>query len=542
MFIFFLCILVTQSEALQIVGGTVLTGDGGRPAGRTVVIWRADNFSDNKTVVANSVGQYAINCGSPGGFKNPCVHGDTVWGRVVFNGTYSSLSKSVVINNLDGSPTSDVLNHTLKIARQPKTRIIFPLNGTYDFIFSATINATLKNNSVFSTVNVTYTFINGTGNYTGGGVPGFGYLAPRDGGRPQTGTHNWTVVYNASKLKPMNYTLCVAGFNEFWQKNVTCIRVGTTNFSADFEIKDSYIRYTPTTVVENSVLTLNVTVKNLKPSFAKNVQIQFWNSSYKNRLYTNGTLLGTKTINLSGNSQVQVFYNYSPKNIGRRSIYAVADPPIASGGWYPERNETNNLGYINITVPLFHYVVGNLSGRLMLSDQNNFTIIAWNASGTNSSNLYFTCLLCSINFNSLLALGRNKTTSNYEFRQFQYFDSAINATPFNDSINRTFTKAGNPRSTTSFYVFGTQITNVPIVNSTNNTNFVTGILWDTSDSSDNSYDASTKEDIVFITAVNERKRGKYGVYDFEIRIPALMRRYKTSPTANYPVVVYTEIR
>jgi len=45
--------------------------------------------------------------------------------------------------------------------------------------------------------------------------------------------------------------------------------------------------------------------------------------------------------------------------------------------------------------------------------------------------------------------------------------------------------------------------NVPIVNSTINRNFVSGILWDSSDSVDEEFNSTEGEDIVFITKVNK---------------------------------------
>jgi hypothetical protein len=65
-----------------------------------------------------------------------------------------------------------------------------------------------------------------------------------------------------------------------------------------------------------------------------------------------------------------------------------------------------------------------------------------------------------------------------------------------------------------------------VVPSTEYEDFVTGILWDTSQDTGNlRYDSADKEVIVFITELNHAKQGKYGVYDFEIRVPATLREY-----------------
>jgi len=81
---------------------------------------------------------------------------------------------------------------------------------------------------------------------------------------------------------------------------------------------------------------------------------------------------------------------------------------------------------------------------------------------------------------------------------------------------------------------------VPVVNSTNTSSFKTGILWDLAD--DNSgnlqFDTTDAEDLVFVTNINVSTQGKYGVYDYEIRIPAELRSYKGFEDK---VVFYTEI-
>ena len=83
---------------------------------------------------------------------------------------------------------------------------------------------------------------------------------------------------------------------------------------------------------------------------------------------------------------------------------------------------------------------------------------------------------------------------------------------------------------------------MPTAESTNSTTFVTGILWDSSDDTNNNYqfDNTSKEDIVFVTRVNQSKTGMYGTYDYELRVPANLKNYKGPDTQT--VVFYTEIK
>ena len=77
--------------------------------------------------------------------------------------------------------------------------------------------------------------------------------------------------------------------------------------------------------------------------------------------------------------------------------------------------------------------------------------------------------------------------------------------------------------------------NVPIVNSTNTSDFVTGILWDYSDGN-SEYNGT--QDLILITRINENKTGEFGTYDYEIKIPAPLRSYVSGTNT---VTFYTEI-
>jgi hypothetical protein len=76
------------------------------------------------------------------------------------------------------------------------------------------------------------------------------------------------------------------------------------------------------------------------------------------------------------------------------------------------------------------------------------------------------------------------------------------------------------------------VTNVPEAKSTNNTNFYTGILWDTSDTAPSYYSynstPSLRADVVFVTQLNYNKLGSYGNYDYELSVPAFLRNYKNN--------------
>ena len=87
-------------------------------------------------------------------------------------------------------------------------------------------------------------------------------------------------------------------------------------------------------------------------------------------------------------------------------------------------------------------------------------------------------------------------------------------------------------------MYGVNISNVSVVNSTNSSNFQTGILWDASDSVNGNY--SGTEDVIFISDVQKQLQGEFGIYDYEIKIPSRLREYN-SPNNLNTITLYYEL-
>ncbi|MBD3164322.1 hypothetical protein GF323_03915 [Candidatus Woesearchaeota archaeon] len=197
----------------------------------------------------------------------------------------------------------------------------------------------------------------------------------------------------------------------------------------------------------------------------------------------------------------------------------------------------------SFNIAIWHTFVGNLSGSLQLADEAGSSLVRWNVENVSGSNIYIADSDSSINFNSLAALGRNLSNAS-TINDFEELDDFLATGNYTDSINSTYTFSGNVKKEYNFTVFGKTIYYVPIVNSTNNSNFFTGILWDSSDDTNNGgeegeYEKTAKEDIVFITEASKGELGKYGVYDYEIKIPAKLREYVSAGSS---VSLYGEIR
>jgi len=137
---------------------------------------------------------------------------------------------------------------------------------------------------------------------------------------------------------------------------------------------------------------------------------------------------------------------------------------------------------------------------------------------------------------NLTALGKN-ITGGGAIEDIEELDTAMNMTNLSDSLNRTY--GPNGLTNNSFVVFSVNLTNVPIANSTNNSNFTTGILWDQTDENLGEFNAT--QDVVFVANINRNLTGTFGIYDFELRIPARLREYLT-PNDDNRVTFYLELK
>jgi len=185
-------------------------------------------------------------------------------------------------------------------------------------------------------------------------------------------------------------------------------------------------------------------------------------------------------------------------------------------------------GLFNISA--WHTTYGNISGSLGLGTSNSTTLLTWVVTNVSGSNVFVADTESSVTFDELKALSRT-TGDSYVGDDFEELDAVLGYTNFSDSINRTYTAGGNPKMTTTFTIYNVPITNVPVINSTNSSRFLSGIMWDTSDDigGDGEYDSSDNEDVVFVTYVNNSgSQGLYGIYDYELVFPSFLKRFNTS--------------
>lgn len=521
----------SASAAFYIFGFVRNATDGEDANGYTVMIWKTSaGRSDNLTDIIGPGGLYneepnyfVLDCEA---LADPCNIGDNFSVEIMEENNYSAGPVSLIVN---GPGLVQAPNMTLTLNKAPYVKINRPLNGTNNSD-TVRINATAYNTTAFPMDKVIYKIGNATGNYSGTKVlNSFSYMA-------RIGT---TIYYNASFNASMFsrgwYTLFVVGNNTKGMSNTSQIQIylNTSIDKPDLEITSANIQVTTINPYEAQNITITATVKNIGTANAVNVKVQFFEGNYS----LNRQIGVNHTVNINKGANASVVEYWVAKQ-GTTHLYVVVDPPIGTGT-IVELLETNNFAFKEVVVYGYHTLYGNVSGNLTLEDSSGSALKKWLVSDALGSNIYVAATGSVIDFSALKALSRN-TTSGYVSNDFVDVDFLLNTTNLTDSVNRTYTFNGNPKWRVNFSVNGIAVLDVPVVNSTNTSNFLTGIMWDTSDSvGDGQYDITDKEDLIFATKVNPNAQGKYGLYDYEIAVLANLRKYK-SP--GQTVDLYLEIR
>jgi large repetitive protein len=293
----------------------------------------------------------------------------------------------------------------------------------------------------------------------------------------------------------------------------------------DFSINSSDIVINETSPKENQSVVINATIHNLAGADIENITVSIYNGDPD----TGGTKIGGDIfINLSKFNQTTISQNWIAQ-IGASQIFVLVDPPLATNGSFKELNESNNKAGQSFNVGSWQFFYGDVLAfsDAVLANSNSSKLISWAGDGFDKGNVYVTDYDSYVSWASLQAIGKTKsnTTSSSDFAEI---DSALNSSSYADSVYSVYTNSGTPKEKLSLLSFGKIIQDVPVVNSTNNSNFVTGILWDMSDDvAGGEFDSSDKEDLVFAALINKSVLGTYGTYDYEIRVPAKLRAYKS---------------
>lgn len=314
-------------------------------------------------------------------------------------------------------------------------------------------------------------------------------------------------------------------------ENQTSTSITSHSTSAELETLNADINFSNSDPIENENILIETIVYNNGCQDANLV----WTGFYEGDPESGGTQIGlNQTINVSQRSNTTVNITWSAK-IGPTNIFVFAD----LNNSFSEDNETNNKANKTINVDSWQIYYGSLNSTKILSNSGISNLTIWLNESASTGNIFAVDKESTINWGQLQAFARN-TTDAQTSNDFADIDALFNMTEYNDSISNFFTTGGNtPKQTDSFLVHSNTINNVPIINSSNSTNFTTGILWDTSYDSDGEYDQTDNEKIVIVTKINKNSFGGYGQYDYEINIPVRLR--SQDPTDNSEIYFYYEL-
>jgi len=290
--------------------------------------------------------------------------------------------------------------------------------------------------------------------------------------------------------------------------------------AADLIVYYSEIVFSNNAPVEDEPVIINATIYNKGCSDANSFLVGFYNGDPD----SDGEQINSnRTVSISSLSNITTNVSWDAV-IGKNNIFVLADVSDI----IIEFNESNNKENNTFDVGAWQEFHGNISIDKLLSDFSIFNMTSWNNESNLSGNVFITDSESGIDWFSLQAIGKN-ISNDTTTDDFSNMDYLLNMTSFNDSIYEVFTDGGVAKASENFTVSFIDIYDVPIINSTNNSNFITGILWDYSDDvDDGEYSVDDEEDLIFIAKINTDKQGKYGINDYEINIPVRMREYNST--------------
>ncbi len=299
------------------------------------------------------------------------------------------------------------------------------------------------------------------------------------------------------------------------QENVTNV-----TGQADLIVNASDILFSDTNPRERQNISMNATVCNNGTATASNFNVTFADGNE-----TTGIIFTNLTgFTLSAGVCMVVNTTYITV-IGNRTIAVLAD----AGNIVSESNEGNNLGIRQLNVQAHTFYFGQILGNLTLDNTANLSQFTWNFS--DAGFVYFFDNDSSFNFSQLQAIGRN-TTNGSATNDFGDVNLNLNMSGFNDSIQFIWSVDNTTaEETRNLSIFSRLVNLVPVINSTNASTFITGMLWDTNDdaSANGQYDTTDDEDLVFVGNINLSRSAQFSNNtDYDMRVPSLLRAYKGS--------------
>jgi len=252
-------------------------------------------------------------------------------------------------------------------------------------------------------------------------------------------------------------------------------------------------------VGEDTIVQVNVTNSEYTDALNAllNVSIYLYNGAY----VINESL--TQFVNVSAQSSYLVNITWTAKvgNVRFDIDVDVTDVVL-------ELNETNNALTVYRDVLSSEVLYGSVANyQRVLFDGGNNGFTTWSLATPVGVSYY-----ADIDANWLPSNLAVFTQAN----DYNESDSDLGLTNYNDSNQKLYdaNDDGVADQTRNISLGGTYY-DVPVINSTNSSTFVTGILFDSADGIP--YDGT--QDLIFIAIFNGSQVGKYGTYDYEVRVP-----------------------
>ena len=289
--------------------------------------------------------------------------------------------------------------------------------------------------------------------------------------------------------------------------------------SADLVLYSWEVLFNNLNPIENEEVVISAKVHNIGCANADNFLVGFYNGDPN----SGGKQIDdNKTISVPGLSNITINVTWGAE-IGYSNIFVVADVNNS----IIEANESNNWANKTIDVGAWQEFYGNISGNKILASYSSFNMSAWLNESNLGGNIFITDSESDVDWFSLQAIGKNIVNDNAN-NDFSDIDFLLDMGEFKDSVSISFEN----RRYTNFTVHQKEIANVSVINSTIDSDFMTGILWDMSDDSDGEFSQKDREDLIFVSNINKGKEGAYGFYDYELRVPAKLREYNSSDISN----------
>lgn len=248
----------------------------------------------------------------------------------------------------------------------------------------------------------------------------------------------------------------------------------------------------------------------------------------------NSSGVWSSPVNMTYNVTSELYeYNRTFTHYGNFTFNVSCFNNVASGA-----NMTLSDNF-TITKPSWSIYYGKVLSDLVMGSNSGHTIFNFTISELRG-NLYFTDSDSEITWSKVYEVGRN-TAGAVSTNDFADLDTVFGINLTREKVENTFgLSASLPRETIGLNVFNRTLSNVPVSNLTGSGIFKTGILWESkSEILPDEFDLTDDETILFVAPINESKVGKYGTYDYEIKVPYTLGAQEG---INNQVAIYIELK